>query len=93
MTLAILGLALALIIGYKPPWSSGLGLKGPLPNWPLVCGWRARRQSCDNRPVAFSMSIWPGIAIASATARRSSLPPNLAIELLTVSGEKRAADT
>ena len=28
VTLTILGLALALIVGYKPPWSSGLGLRG-----------------------------------------------------------------
>jgi prepilin-type N-terminal cleavage/methylation domain-containing protein len=28
VTLAILGFALVLVAGYKPPWSSGLGLKG-----------------------------------------------------------------
>src|SRR3974377_494856 len=29
VSLTILGLALALIAGYKPPWSRGLGLPGP----------------------------------------------------------------
>ena len=40
VTLAILGLALVIVAGYKPPWSSGLGLKGTASE--LASGLRQR---------------------------------------------------
>ena len=56
-TLAILGLALVIVAGYKPPWSSGLGLKGTASE--LASGLRLARSEAiaSNRPVAFDLDV------------------------------------
>jgi type II secretory pathway pseudopilin PulG len=44
-TLAVLGFALVLIAGYRPPWSRGWASERPPPNSPQACGWHDRRRS------------------------------------------------
>src|SRR5437868_12509026 len=90
VTLAILGLALALVAGYKPPWSSGLGLKGTASE--LASGLRLARSEAiaGNRPVAFDLDVTGHVYRVGAGAARR-LPANLSIELLTITGEKRGA--
>jgi general secretion pathway protein H len=85
VTLAILGLALIIVAGYKPPWSSGLGLKGTASE--LASGLRLARSEAiaSNRPVVFDLDVTGG-----AGAKRR-LPANLSIELLTIIGENRGA--
>jgi general secretion pathway protein H len=90
VTLAILGFALVLVAGYKPTWSSGLGLKGTAAQ--LASGLRLARSEAiaSNRPVTFDLDIarhW--YRVGTGVERR--LPPNLAIELLTIVGESRGA--
>jgi len=43
VVLAVLGLALALIAGYKPP--GGSASRQPRPSWPQGCVWHDRRRS------------------------------------------------
>ena len=90
VTLAILGLALVLVAGYKPPWSSGLGLKGTASE--LASGLRLARSEAiaSNRPVAFDLDVTDHLYRVGAGATRR-LPANLSIELLTIIGENRGA--
>jgi general secretion pathway protein H len=90
VTLAILGLALVLIVGFKPPWSSGLGLKGTAAE--LASGLRLARSEAiaTNRPVALDLDVLGHIYRVGRGAEHR-LPPNLSIELLTIAGESRGA--
>ncbi len=90
VTLAILGFALVLVAGYKPPWSSGLGLKGTASE--LASGLRLARSEAiaRNRPVAFDLDA-TGHLYRVGTGAERRLPANLSIELLTIAGESRGA--
>ncbi len=90
VTLAILGLALVIVAGYKPPWSSGLGLKGTASE--LASGLRLARSEAiaSNRQVPFDLDVTGRVYRVGAGAERR-LPANLSIELLTISGEGRGA--
>jgi general secretion pathway protein H len=86
VALAILGLALSLIAGYKPPWSRGLGLQATAGE--LAAGLRLARSEAilSNRPVLFDLDlIGHRYRIGTGTPRR--LPADLSLELLTISGE------
>jgi general secretion pathway protein H len=90
VTLAILGLALVLVAGYKPPWSSGLGLRGVASE--LASGLRLARSEAiaSNRQVRFDLDVTGHVYRVGAGAERR-LPANLSIELLTIIGENRGA--
>jgi general secretion pathway protein H len=92
VTLAILGLALVLVTGFKPPWSSGVGLKGTAAE--LASGLRLARSEAivSNRSVAFDIDvIRHRYRVGGGTVR--GLPAQLSIELLTIAGEKRDVGT
>jgi general secretion pathway protein H len=91
VTLAILGLALVIVAGYKPPWSSGLGLKGAASE--LASELRLARSEAiaSNRPVAFDLDVNDHLYRVGTGAKRG-LPTNLSIKLLTISGESRGAN-
>jgi general secretion pathway protein H len=87
-TLAILGFALVLVAGSKPPWSSGLGLKGTAAE--LAAGLRLARSEAivRNHSVAFDLDvIGHRYRIGQGTQRR--IPDHLTIEMLTIAGERR----
>jgi general secretion pathway protein H len=88
VTLAVLGLALVLITGYKAPWSRGLGLKGTAAE--LASGLRLARSQAivRNRPVALDLDL-SGHRYRVDDGALRTLPANMAIELLTVAGENR----
>jgi len=90
VTLAILGLALVLVASYKPPWSSGLALKGTASE--LASGLRLARSEAiaSNRPVRFDLDV-TGHVYRVGTGADRRLPANLSIELLTITGENRRA--
>src|SRR5437588_8678940 len=92
VTLTILGLALALLVGYKPPWSSRLGLRGTAAE--LASGLRLARSEAilRNRPILFEIDL-AGHQFRVDTGPARRLPPQLSIALLTVSGERRDAAT
>src|SRR5260370_17295670 len=80
VALAVLGLALALISGYKPPWSRGLGIEATAAE--LAAGLRLARSEAivGNRPIVFDLDlIGHPYRIGSPPPRR--LPPGLPIQL------------
>lgn len=88
VTLAILGFALVLVAGFKPPWSRGLGLRGTAAE--LASGLRLARSEAivSNRSVAFDLDVIKHrYRVGTGTVR--GLPAQLSIELLTIAGEKR----
>jgi general secretion pathway protein H len=92
VTLAILSFALVLVTGFKPPWSSGLGLKGTAAE--LASGLRLARSEAivSNRSIAFDLDvIRHRYRVGAGTIR--GLPAHLSIELLTIAGEKRDEGT
>ena len=86
VSLAILGLALSLIAGYKPPWSRGLGLQATAAE--LAAGLRLARSEAilSNRPVLFDLDLI-GHRYRIGTGTPRGLPADLSLELLTISGE------
>src|SRR5437868_15500480 len=88
VTLAILGLALVIVAGYKPPWSSGLGLKGTASE--LASGLRLARSEAiaSNRPVLFDLDVTGHLYRLGAGAQRR-LPATLSLEPLPVTGDTR----
>jgi general secretion pathway protein H len=90
VVLAILGLALVLFVGYRPPWSRALGLHATAVE--LAAGLRLARSEAilSNRPVAFDLDA-AGHHYRVGNAAAKQLPADLAIELLTISGEARKA--
>src|SRR5246127_5580716 len=79
VTLAILGLALIVVAGYKPPWSSGLGLKGTAAE--LASGLRLARSEAivSNRSVAFDLDV-NGHRYRVGTKTERPLPGNISLE-------------
>ena len=92
VVLAVMGFALVLIVGYKAPWSSALGLEGTAAE--LASGLRLARSQAiaGNQPVAFSLDLAGHRFRVGGEAPRG-LPVKLSIALLTVTGEKRNATT
>src|SRR5215472_16232288 len=83
---AVLGLALSLIAGFKPPWSRGLGLRATAAE--LAMGLRLARSEAilSNRPVVLDLDLaGHRYRVGTGTPRR--LPADLSLELLTISGE------
>jgi general secretion pathway protein H len=88
VVLAVLGFALALIVGYRPPWSSGLGVRGTAAE--LASGLRLARSEAisRNRPITFKIDLSDHhFQIGTSVVR--PLPARLSIALLTVAGEQR----
>ena len=88
VTLAVLGFALIVLTGYKPPWSRTLGLKATAAE--LATGLRLARSEAiaSNRSVAFNVDV-NGHRYRVGPGKLRSLPPQFSIELLTIAGEKR----
>jgi general secretion pathway protein H len=90
VVLAILGLALTLIVGYKPPWSSGLGMRAAAGQ--LASALRVARSEAIARDMPVSVIIDVAAhryRVGQEPDRR--LPSALTMELLTVAGERRTA--
>jgi general secretion pathway protein H len=79
-----------LIIGYRPPWSRGLGLQATAAE--LAAGLRLARSEAirSNRQVLFDLdTVGHRYRVGNAAAKQ--LPADMSIELLTISGEARKA--
>jgi general secretion pathway protein H len=84
--LAVLGLALSLIAGYKPPWSRGLGLRATAAE--LAANLRLARSEAilSNRPVVLDVDLL-GHRYRVGTGTPRHLPADISLELLTIAGE------
>jgi len=90
VTFAILGLALLLIAGYRPPWSGGLSVEGTAAE--LAAELRLARSEAiaRNHQVAFDLDTTGHRYRVGAGAPRL-LPGDLSVELLTIAGERQGA--
>lgn len=90
VVLAVMGFVLVLVIGYKPPWSSALGMRGTAAE--IASGLRLARSQAiaDNRPIDFTLDL-AGHRYRIGGDPPKQLPTKLLIGLLTVNGEKRSA--
>ncbi len=88
VVLAILGFALVLVIGYRPPWSKRLDIDTAAAA--LAAELRLVRSEAiaANRAVGFELDLANHRYRPGAAAPRS-FPPGLSIELLMVSGERQ----
>jgi general secretion pathway protein H len=92
VVLAILGFALVLVAGYGAPVGRGLDLRGSAAA--LASGLRMARSEAilSNRSVIFDIDL-AGHRFRPGSGPVRQLPPRLAIELLTISGERRNGHT
>ena len=90
VVLAVMGFVVALTVGYRAPWSSGLSLEGIAAE--LSSNLRLARSQAiaDNRPVAFALDL-AGHRYRVGGDPPRSLPPKLSVGLVTVNGERRSA--
>src|SRR5215467_4648080 len=86
VALAVLGLALSLIAGFKPPWSRSLGLRATAAE--LGMGLRLARSEAilSNRPVVLDLDL-AGHRYRVGTGTPRFLPVGLSLELVTIAGE------
>src|SRR5438045_1542584 len=89
VVLAILGFALVLIVGYKPPWSRGLDIDAGAAE--LAGQLRLARSEAiaGNQAVALDLDL-AGHRYRLGNAAPRPLPAGLGVELLTVAGERQA---
>jgi general secretion pathway protein H len=92
VVLAILGFALALVIGYRSPGGRGLDLRGSAAN--LAAGLRMARSEAilKNRAVSFDLDL-AGHRFRAGSGPVHQLPASLGIELLTIDDERRNGHT
>lgn len=90
VTLAVLGFALALIVGYKPPWSGALGLRGTAAELASQLRFARSEAILRNRPIAFEVDL-AAHQVKVGQRRARQLPRAVDIALLTIAGERLGA--
>src|SRR5215207_1423692 len=90
VVLAILGLALVLVTGFRPPWSRGFDLDSTAAE--LAAHLRLVRSEAiaRDRPVAFELDL-ANHQYRRGRAAARPLPRELLIELVTITGERQGA--
>jgi len=90
VVLAVLGLSIVLVAGFRPPWSRGFDLDATAGE--LASQLRLVRSEAiaHNGPTAFELDLASHRYKPGAAGVRS-LPPGLQIELVTVAGERQGA--
>src|SRR5947208_13850931 len=83
VTLAILGFALVLVTGYRPPWSGAFSLEGTAGRIAAELRMARSEAISGNRPVAFNLDLVGHRYRVGARAARP-VPGNFSIELLTI---------
>jgi general secretion pathway protein H len=91
VVMAILALALTLIVGYRPPWSSALSMRGAAGQ--LAVALRLARSEAISRDTPVSVMV----DVARHRYRvdwetERTLPANLKVELLTLVSERSATN-
>ena len=91
VVIAILGLALTLIAGYRPPWSEGLGARGAA--GALASAFRLARSEAISQdgPVSVVIDVANHLYRIGDGPERT-LPSSLKVELLTLANERHASN-
>ncbi|MFZ2003912.1 MAG: GspH/FimT family pseudopilin [Stellaceae bacterium] len=91
VVVTILALALTLIVGYRPPWSGALGVRGAASE--LASALRLARSDAIARdgPVSVVLDV-TGHHYRIGQGSELSFPPTLKVELLTLASERDATN-
>lgn len=89
VVIAVLALALTLIVGYRPPWSGSLGVRGAAGE--LASAFRLARSEAISRdgPVSVAVDV-AGHRYRVGDGPERMFPPSLKVELLTLASERYA---
>lgn len=90
VVVAILGLALMLIVGYRPPWSGGLGVRGATGAFASALRLARSEAIAHDRPVSVTLDL-ANHRYRVGEGPGQVLPSNLNVELLTLASERRGA--
>jgi general secretion pathway protein H len=88
VTLAVLGFALMLFVGYKAPWSATLDLKGTAAELAQQLRLARAEAIARDRPVEFALDL-AHHSYRIGDAPMHLLPAGLAVRMLTIAGEQR----
>jgi general secretion pathway protein H len=90
VALAVVSLALILVVGYKPPWSRALGLRGAASE--IAGGLRVARSEAiaQNRATTFEIDL-NSHRFRVGTGPVRQLPPSVKLTMLTTATEQRTA--
>lgn len=90
VVLAVIGFVMALFVGYRLPWSSGLGLEATARELAADLQFARSQAIADNRPVALALDLLrKRYRVDGETLR--PLPPQIAVGLVTIDGERQSA--
>jgi general secretion pathway protein H len=90
--LAILGFALVLVVGHRAPWSRGYEVDTAAGGLAAQLRLARSQAIAGNRITTLTLDL-VGRRYRIGVSQSRPLPADLAIELLTVSGERRTAST
>jgi general secretion pathway protein H len=90
VVLAVIGFVLALFVGYRAPWSIGLGLEATARELAAELRLARSQAIADNRAVALALDLSRKRYRVDGEASRP-LPPRIAVGLLTIDGERQSA--
>src|ERR1700744_2288155 len=89
VAVAILALAVTLIVGYRPPWSGGLGMRGAASELAATLRLARSEAIAHDGPVSVVIDV-AGHRYGVAQQAEHSLPPILKVELSTLAGEQHS---
>ncbi|MGC2415786.1 MAG: GspH/FimT family pseudopilin [Stellaceae bacterium] len=89
--LAIVGFALVLVVGYRPPWSRGFTVDTIAAELSSELRLVRSQAIVENRPVALELDV-KGHRYRGGSSAPRPLPASLSIQLLTIAGQREGAD-
>jgi general secretion pathway protein H len=90
VVLAVIGLVLVLLVGYRVPWSARLSLDGTAAELAAQLRLARAQAIAENRPVALALDLAAHRYRVDGEPSHG-LPPKLLVGLLAVNGETRRA--
>ncbi len=91
VVLAIVGFALVLVVGYRPPWSRGFAVDTIAAELSSELRLVRSQAITENRAVALELDV-KGHRYRVGSAALRSLPASLSIQMLTIAGQREGAD-
>jgi general secretion pathway protein H len=90
VVLAIVGFALVLVVGYRPPWSRSFALDTVAAELGAELRLVRSQAIAENRPVALELDL-KGHRYRVGSGSPRPLPASLSIEVLTIAGQREDA--
>ncbi len=91
VVLAIVGFALVLVVGYRPPWSRGFAVDTIAAQLSSELRLVRSEAIAENRPVSLELDL-KGHRYRGGSAALRPLPASLSIQMLTLAGQRESAD-